>query len=499
MPKEKPNVIVIGAGIAGLASALRLKKQGFEVDIYEQNNYTGGKIHVYSKNNYRFDLGPSLLTLPHLITDLFKLYNKNPEDYFTYNKRDESCRYFWEDGSHFIAPAQPAEFIDKAADFFKEDAKKISRYLENTQEKYRLTADLFLHSSLHQPKNFINKKALKAVRNISKLDLSKTLHQHNQSAFQNPKLIQFFDRYATYNGSSPYKTPGIMSMIPYLEMYKGTYLPDKGMHDISQSLTRLAQEVGIKIHLKQSVEEIVFEDEIAKGIEVNSELKLADVVISNMDVYTAYQSILKKAKKPKLSFKQQSSSSALIFYWGINKEFKDLNLHNILFSDNYKEEFNSIFNENTFHKDPTVYINITSKAISSDAPPGCENWFVMINAPTNDGQDWSAEIKEIRQKIISKINRILKVDLEQYIKLEHYLTPADIEKETSSHKGSLYGMASHGKFSSFLRHANFSSQIKNLYFCGGSVHPGGGIPLCLLSAKIVSDLIEEKHGLAFKN
>ncbi|MDN6281273.1 MAG: phytoene desaturase, partial [Psychroflexus sp.] len=161
--------------------------------------------------------------------------------------------------------------------------------------------------------------------------------------------------------------------------------------------------------------------------------------------------------------------------------------------------FNSIFNENTFHKDPTVYINITSKAISSDAPPGCENWFVMINAPTNDGQDWSAEIKEIRQKIISKINRILKVDLEQYIKLEHYLTPADIEKETSSHKGSLYGMASHGKFSSFLRHANFSSQIKNLYFCGGSVHPGGGIPLCLLSAKIVSDLIEEKHGLAFKN
>lgn len=499
MPKEKPNVIVIGAGIAGLASALRLKKQGFEVDIYEQNNYTGGKIDVFSKDHYRFDLGPSLLTLPHLITDLFKLHGKNPEDYFTYSKCDESCRYFWEDGSLFIAPAQPEKFIDKAADFFKENPKRLSRYLDNTKNKYELTADLFLHNSLHQPKNFINKKALKAVSNISKLDLSKTLHQHNQSAFQNPKLIQFFDRYATYNGSSPYKTPGIMSMIPYLEMYDGTYLPTKGMHDISQSLTRLAKDVGIKIHLNQSVEEIVFEDKIAQGIQVNSDLKLANIVISNMDVYTAYQSILKKAKKPKFSFKQQNSSSALIFYWGINKKFKDLNLHNILFSDNYKEEFNRIFDENTFYEDPTVYINITSKAISSDAPTGCENWFVMINAPTNNGQDWSAEIKEIRQKIISKINRTLKVDIERYIELEHCLTPADIEKQTSSHKGSLYGMASHGKFSSFLRHANFSSQIKNLYFCGGSVHPGGGIPLCLLSAKIVSDLIEEKHGLAFKN
>lgn len=499
MPKEKPNVIVIGAGIAGLASALRLKKQGFEVDIYEQNNYTGGKIHVFSKDHYRFDLGPSLLTLPHLITDLFELHDKNPKDYFTYSKREETCRYFWEDSSHFIAPAQPEKFIDKAAIFFKEDSNKLSYYLANTQDKYKLTADLFLHNSLHQPKNFINKKALKAVSNISKLDLTKTLHQHNQSAFKNPKLIQFFDRYATYNGSSPYKTPGIMSMIPYLEMYDGTYLPDKGMHDISQSLTKLAKEVGVKIHLNQPVEEIIFENKIAKGIQVNSKLKSADIVISNMDVYTAYQSILKKAKKPKLSSQQQSSSSALIFYWGINKKFKDLNLHNILFSDSYKEEFNSIFEENKFHEDPTVYINITAKAIPSDAPLGCENWFVMINAPTNNDQDWSTEIEAIRYKVISKINRILKIDLEQYIKLEHCLTPADIEKQTSSHKGSLYGMASHGKFSSFLRHANFSSQIKNLYFCGGSVHPGGGIPLCLLSAKIVSDLIEKKHEFAFKN
>ncbi|MGO1751785.1 MAG: 1-hydroxycarotenoid 3,4-desaturase CrtD [Psychroflexus sp.] len=493
MPKRKPNAIIIGAGIAGLASALRLRKQGFEVDIYEKNNYTGGKIHAFENKGYRFDLGPSLFTLPHLATELFELHGKNPETYFTYSKQAETCRYFWEDAVKFIAPADPDNFIKSASSTFHEDEKNISRYLKNTKDKYELTADLFLKNSLHQPENFLNKKALKAVANIQKLDLTKSLHQHNKASFKNPKLVQLFDRYATYNGSSPYKTPGIMSMIPYLEMYDGTFLPKNGMHDISQSLTKLARDVGVKIHLNQAVDEIIFDQKTAKAVRVNSEIREADFFISNMDIYQSYQSILKKAKKPQLNLKQEGSSSALIFYWGINKEFKDLGLHNILFSENYQKEFDHIFNHKSFSEDPTVYINITSKMIESDAPKASENWFVMINAPADDQSLSEEMVQKIRAQIISKINRVLKTDIEKYIELEHCLTPKGIEKQSSSHQGSLYGMASHGKFSSFLRHANFTSQIKNLYFCGGSVHPGGGIPLCLLSAQIVSDLIQNKN------
>lgn len=494
MLKRKPNVIIIGAGIAGLASALRLRKQGYEVDIYEKNNYTGGKIHAFRNKQYRFDQGPSLFTLPHLVTELFELHNKSPETYFTYSKQAETCRYFWEDAVKFIAPANPDDFIKSASTTFDEDEKNISRYLRNTKKKYELTADLFLKNSLHQPGNFLNIKALKAIANIQKLDLTKSLHQHNKSSFKNPKLVQLFDRYATYNGSSPYKTPGIMSMIPYLEMYDGTFLPKNGMHDISQSLTKLAKDVGIEIHLNKAVDEIIFNQKIAKAVRINSEIHEADFIISNMDIYQSYQSILKKAKKPKLSLKQEGSSSALIFYWGINTEFNNLGLHNIIFSEDYEKEFDHIFNQKSYFKDPTVYINITSKVIKSDAPEACENWFVMINAPA-DKQNLNEEmVQKIRAQIISKINRVLKTDIEKYIELEHCLTPKDIENQSSSHQGSLYGMASHGKFSSFLRHANFTSQIKNLYFCGGSVHPGGGIPLCLLSAQIVSHLIQNKNG-----
>lgn len=491
MLRKKPKAIIIGAGIAGLATSLRLIKQGYEVEIFEKNNYTGGKIHAFKNKKYRFDFGPSLLTFPHLITELFELHHKNAETYFSYKKQPETCRYFWEDGLEFIASANPEDFIQNAAKTFNENKKTISKYLNNTKEKYDLTADLFLKNSLHQPKNFLNKKALKAVLQIQKLDISKSLHKHNTSTFRNSKLIQLFDRYATYNGSSPYKTPGIMSMIPYLEIYDGVYLPTKGMHDISQSLAKLAEDVGVKIHLNQAVNEVVFENNCVKGIQTNSKFHKADVVVSNMDIYQSYHTILKKLKKPKLKLKQEKSSSAFIFYWGINKKFEKLGLHNILFTEDYKKEFHHIFNLKKYYQDPTVYINITSKLIPTDAPKNSENWFVMINAPAQTKQMSSEEIQKIKKQIISKINRVLKVNIENYIETENYISPHDIEKQSASSSGSLYGMASHGMFSSFLRHANFSSQIKNLYFCGGSVHPGGGIPLCLMSAQIVADLIQK--------
>jgi phytoene dehydrogenase-like protein len=188
---------------------------------------------------------------------------------------------------------------------------------------------------------------------------------------------------------------------------------------------------------------------------------------------------------------QEKTSSALIFYWGINRSYQELDLHNILFADNYENEFEQLFQNQTICKDPTVYINITSKYNSSDAPDGCENWFVMINVPNNQGQDWESLTREARKHIIEKINRLLVTDIENHIATEEVLDPITIEQKTGSHAGALYGNASNNRFAAFLRHKNFSSNIKGLYFCGGSVHPGGGIPLCLNSAKIVSKLIQE--------
>ncbi|MDX5340018.1 MAG: phytoene desaturase, partial [Cyclobacteriaceae bacterium] len=175
--------------------------------------------------------------------------------------------------------------------------------------------------------------------------------------------------------------------------------------------------------------------------------------------------------------------------WGVKKVFPELDLHNILFSDNYREEFAHIFQKGSIYADPTVYINITSVHRPQDAPEGCMNWFTMINVPNNQGQDWDQLIQKARKAIIAKINRILKTDLESLIVVEEILEPRTIESKTSSAQGALYGNSSNTKFAAFLRHANYSSKIKNLYFCGGSVHPGGGIPLSLLSAKIMSEMV----------
>ncbi|MFD0932782.1 1-hydroxycarotenoid 3,4-desaturase CrtD [Psychroflexus salinarum] len=487
----KMKVAVVGSGIAGIASALRLKAKGYDVEVFEQNSYTGGKLHSFQRGDYRFDYGPSLFTMPQLVDELFGLFDIDSKSYFKYKRKDIICNYFWEDGQQFQVDADKNAFIKNASETFNESESNLSDYLESTQIKYDLTSRLFLEKSLHKFSTYLSKDTLKAIFNLSKLHLDSSLNDVNEKYFDHPKLVQLFNRFATYNGSSPYKTPGIMSMIPHLEMNYGAFIPKHGMHDISQSLTNLAKDNGIVFHLNQKVDEILYEKENIKGLKIDQKEHAFDLVVCNMDVYSAYNSLLKKTPPPKKTLEQERSSSALIFYWGVNKTFKKLDLHNILFTEDYKKEFDHLFNKKYFTDDPTVYINITSKEVDGDAPEGCENWFVMVNAPTNCGQDWKAQTTYIREKVIAKINKCLGTKIENHIEVEHVETPETIEVATSSFQGSLYGTSSNNKFAAFLRHPNFSSKIKNLYFCGGSVHPGGGIPLCLLSAKIVSDLVPQ--------
>jgi phytoene desaturase len=275
-----------------------------------------------------------------------------------------------------------------------------------------------------------------------------------------------------------------------VEIVKGAYYPIGGMYAITKSLVQLAREMGVQFNFSTPVREILIENKKVKGIRTDSGTRDYDLVVSNMDVYNTYQRLMPQVKKPSRTLDQPKSSSGVIFYWGIKKEFHQLGLHNILYSNNYEEEFDAIFSKKSIHEDPTVYLNITSKYTPGDAPPGCENWFVFINVPNNCGQDWDKLVAEARTNIIKKINRMLKTDIESYIEGEMVFDPRVIEKRTSSAFGAIYGNSSNNKFAAFLRHANFSKDIKNLYFCGGSVHPGPSIPLCLLSAKITAGLVK---------
>ncbi len=492
MNSNSKTAIIIGAGIAGLATSVRLCSAGYKVDVYEMNSYPGGKLTEFSKQGYRFDMGPSLFTMPQFVEELFSVAGKKTSDYFEFKKKKTVCHYFYEDGTRFHADANPERFALNAEQAFNVNKEDLLTYFQRSKKKYDLTASLFLEKSLHKVSTYFSKDTLIAILNMGVLDLNTSLHSHNESRFKDPRLVQLFDRFATYNGSDPYQTPGIMSMIPHLEQYFGTFFPKGGMHSITQSIYRLSQDLGVNFHFNSKVEKILVEKNKAIGIKINGENHFTNVVISNSDVVPTYRNLLKDQKAPEKILAQPRSSSALIFYWGIKKEFPELDLHNIFFSNNYKDEFETIFGKNNVINDPTVYVNITSKEEEDDAPNGCENWFVMINTPSNKGQDWEEIINRSRNNIIEKLSRLLGENIGELIEYESILDPRSIESKTYSYQGALYGAASNNKFAAFLRHPNFTNKISNLYFCGGSVHPGGGIPLCLLSGKIVSELILKK-------
>jgi phytoene desaturase len=489
--KHQKKAVVIGAGIAGIAASIRLAHAGFQVTVLEANSYAGGKLTTISDKGYRFDAGPSLFTMPQLIEDLFKLTQKDIKHYFEYIKLPDICRYFYEDGTQLTAWADKKRFAAEVQEKLGEPADKILSFLQSSAEKYDLVGELFLTKSMHQFSTFFNVKAFKAYLKLPFLGLFSTMNAANEATFRSTKTVQLFNRYATYNGSNPYETPALMNVIPHLEYNIGAFFPKNGMYGITQAVVQLAKDLGVTFIFNEKVEKIITKNQQAIGVKTATQSYYADVIVCNMDMVNAYKTILKDEKQPEKLLKQPKSSSALIFYWGIERNFPELLLHNIFFSENYKAEFDAIFKQKTIYKDPTVYINISSKHAPLDAPQGCENWFVMINVPNNEGQNWDKLISESRTTILKKISRNLKTDIEPLIATEQILEPRTIELRTSSAQGALYGNSANNRYAAFLRHANYSPYLKRLYFCGGSVHPGGGIPLALLSAKIATDFIQK--------
>jgi phytoene desaturase len=261
------------------------------------------------------------------------------------------------------------------------------------------------------------------------------------------------------------------------------------MVSIPNALVGLAKKKGVQFRLNKAVERIELKNGKAAGVWVDGQFVAADLVVSNVDAYYTYKRLLGDEAGARKILRNERSSSAFIFYWGMNSTFSDLHLHNIFFSKDYQQEFDHLFRKKNYYSDPTVYVNITSKMEEGHAPPGKENWFVMVNAPAVVDADWSVVTDTLRNNVLGKLGRMMGTDLRQHIEVEEILSPQGIQLKTDSYLGSLYGTSSNSKWAAFLRHANFTNKIKGLYFTGGSVHPGGGIPLCLKSAKIVSELI----------
>jgi phytoene desaturase len=494
MPKR---VLVIGAGLGALAGALRLAKLGFDVTLFEKNETVGGKLNERKLGGYRFDAGPSLLTMPFVIDELFAFCGFQRQDFLEFVALEPICRYFFSDGARLDASADVGRMKGEMAKFSVPDARNYENFLAYAERIYRLTANIFLFSPIHELAQILQPHNLHTLFRLHQIDPFRTVHRGVERFFKDARLVQLFDRYATYNGSDPYRAPATLNVIPYVEYVLGSYYIRGGMYRLAGALQQIAEKLGVKIHTAAPVAKILHDGKRVTGLLVQGKKLAADYVLCGQDVIVAHNQLIDGFDKSRARLNRlEPSCSGLVFLWGVAKKHPELAHHNILFSNDYKKEFEQIFDEKRPPDDPTIYVAITGKSDSSHTPEYGENWFVLLNMPyLTHALNWKNETARMREIVLTKL-RQMGFDLANQIEAEFVLSPESFEQNYLSNRGSIYGISSNNRSTAFKRPANRSRELKGLYFAGGSTHPGGGIPLVLLSGKIAAELIQRNERTA---
>ncbi len=489
MPKK---VLVIGAGLGALSGAIRLARTGFEVHVYEKNSHAGGKLNERRLGAYHFDTGPSLLTMPFVIDELFAFAGVSRAEALAFVPIDPICRYFFADGSVLDASGDVAKMQAAIGKFSERDALSYKKFLRYSARIYERTAGVFLFSPLHEFTKLLSLKNLGTLLRLHEIDPLRTVHQSVACFFEDERLVQLFDRYATYNGSNPYRAPATLNIIPHVEYTLGSYYIRGGMYRLVEALVHLAERVGVTFHFSTAVQGLVHDGKRVTGLQIENETLPADYVLCGQDVVVAHEQLLDgfERRRKKLA-RLEPSCSGLVFLWGVNKKHERLSHHNIFFARDYKKEFEQIFEQRVPPDDATIYVAITSKSDPEHAPEGCENWFVLLNMPyLTHAVNWKEALPRVRAAALDKLRR-RGFDIERSIEVEDVITPEDFYALYRSNRGSIYGISSNSRSTAFKRPANRSRELRGLYFAGGSTHPGGGIPLVLLSGKMAAELIAD--------
>lgn len=486
------KIIVIGAGLGGLSAACRLARDGHEVTVVEKNGGPGGKVGFTGSGGYSFDTGASLVTMRHVFEELFEYCGEDLAEHIDLRPLDPICRYFWKDGTRLDTSTDTRRTETAIAAFAPDDAKALGQYLDDSRRKYEISERTFLSTSLNDLPKLLTPAN---VPDLFRISSTRTLDRHNSDFFRSAKIRQLFNRYATYNGSSPYKVPATFALIPHVEFGLGAWYAMGGIHSIPLAIERLAREQGANFKYSEPVEEIIVSEGRVRGVRTAAGQIEADAVVANSDAIYTYRNLISKEHRRRFTEKKleaiEPSCGGFVLLLGTGRKFDSLAHHNIFFSDNYRAEFESIFGSLTMPGDPTIYVCATSRTDPSQAPEGCENLFILLNAPYTGVVDWEKEKEPLADTVIDSLEARGLEGLRDSIRFRKTITPADFEQRYGANRGSIYGVSSNGILSAFMRIPNRSKEIGGLYFAGGTTHPGGGMPLVLLSGKMAAELISK--------
>jgi diapolycopene oxygenase len=480
------SAVIIGGGLGGLAAAIRLAKAGWSVTVCEHGPTLGGKMNRWEEGGYRFDTGPSLITMPWVFEDLFRHADEDIRDHLDMAQVRPLADYVYPDGLRFTHTTELPKWIETVRSLHPDDVQGFFEFMALGARLFELSKATFLRTAISEPPDAAT---LKALKHFPLRKAWGNYHATVTKFFKSPHLIQLFDRYPTYVGSSPYLCPATFALIPYMEYAFGGWYVKGGLYKIVEALSGVALKLGVELRTGATVTAIRHDKKRAAGVELaTGETIRADAVVMNGDAACAPQLL---GDSPNSSTQPtRRSMSGLVFLFGINKRLPEIAHHTVYFSADYRREFAQIWDERRFPDDPTVYVNAPSRSDRNLVDGDGETLFVMANTPADDEPWDDAMVAEARRRVLKRLRASGFPDIEDAIEVEAVWTPKRMAERYCMPGGAIYGTHSHGWRRAFMRPPNKDKKYKGLYYVGGSTHPGGGTPIVLLSAEITTRLIE---------
>jgi len=470
-----------------LAVALRLAAHGWAVTACEQGATFGGKMNSWTAQGFRFDTGPSLITMPWVFAELFTAAGSDIKDHLEVIPVHPISEYIYPDGTRFTYSASMPEWLATVKNLDARDVDGFMRFLKLGAQLYEVSKETFLR---RRPLDWPRAAEASGLKHMPWRYGWGNYHKTVTAHFHSPHLRQLYDRYPTYVGSSPYKSPATLAVIPYIEFSFGGWYVSGGLYRIVESLVALAQAAGVVLLNNSRVEKIERAGNRVTAVRLTDGARIeADVVVMNGDASDAPKMLGEKDADGLTQ--AERSMSGFVMLLGVRRTMPELHHHAIYFSADYKREFDELFEERHFPADPTIYVNAPSRSDRSVVSGEGETLFVMANAPANDGDVWDdTQIAEARRRVFARLHASGFPDIEDDIVVSDVWTPRKIGTRYLMPGGAIYGTHSHGWKHAFLRPPNKDKKVGGLYYVGGSTHPGGGTPTVLLSAQITSELIE---------